>query len=191
MMDDFIEIYDDAIEVNQCEKLISFIDKLDEIGQIGYSGAKKHLTDHKSYNASHQYHTTNGSWLGKNFLPYIQEPVNDYLQKYSVLGECRFLLYDVKIKKIPVGGGFHNWHYENSRISYCTRQFVVQAYLNDEFEGGETEFLYINKRVNAKQGRIIIFPAGYTHVHRGNPPIGEEKYIATCWGMLQPAEEEE
>lgn len=191
MMDDFIGIYDDAIEVNQCEKLISFIDKLDEIGQIGCSGIKKHLTDHKSYNASHNYHTTSGSWLGSNFLPYIRKPVNDYLQKYSVLGECRFLLYDVKIKKIPVGGGFHNWHYENSRVSYCTRQFVVQAYLNDEFEGGETEFLYINKRVNAKQGRIIIFPAGYTHVHRGNPPIGEEKYIATCWGMLQPVEEEE
>ena len=70
------------------------------------------------------------------------------------------LLYDIKAKKIPIGGGFHNWHYENSRIPYCTRQFVVQAYLNDEFDGGETEFLYMNKRISAKQGRIIIFPAG-------------------------------
>jgi len=66
----------------------------------------------------------------------------------------------------------------------------VQAYLNDNFEGGETEFLYLNKRVSAKQGRIIIFPAGFTHVHRGNPPIGGEKYIVTSWGLLQGNEGE-
>ena len=67
---------------------------------------------------------------------------------------------------------------------------MVQAYLNDEFDGGETEFLYMNKRISAKQGRIIIFPAGFTHTHRGNPPIGGEKYIATSWGMLQAAEDD-
>ena len=62
---------------------------------------------------------------------------------------------------------------------------MVQLYLNTIKEGGETEFLYLNKRVKAKVGRMIIFPAGYTHTHRGNPPIGEEKYIATTWGMVQ------
>ena len=189
-MDDFIGVYDGAIPETHCETLINFIDKLEECDSLSSAGEKKHLTDHKSYNASHQYHTTNGSWLGKNFLPYIREPVNNYLKKYSVFGECKFLLYDVKVKKIPVGGGFHNWHYENSRIAYCTRQFVVQAYLNDEFEAGETEFLYMNKRISAKQGRVIIFPAGFTHVHRGNPPIGGEKYIGTSWGMLQIGENE-
>lgn len=189
-MEDFIQIYDDAIPENHCESLINFIDKLEECDSMRSSGVKKHLTDHKAFNASHNYHTTSGSWLGSNFLPYIQEPVNEYLNKYTVFGEAKFLLYDVKAKKIPIGGGFHNWHYENSRIPYCTRQFVVQAYLNDEFEGGETEFLYMNKRISAKQGRIIIFPAGFTHTHRGNPPIGGEKYIATSWGMLQAVEDD-
>ena len=45
--------------------------------------------------------------------------------------------------------------------------------------------LYLNKRVNAVQGRVIIFPAAYTHTHRGNPPIGQTKYIGTSWGILQ------
>ena len=52
-------------------------------------------------------------------------------------------------------------------------------------EGGETEFLYANQRVNAVQGRVIVFPAGYVHTHRGNPPIGQTKYIATTWGVMQ------
>ena len=67
----------------------------------------------------------------------------------------------------------------------ATRRFVVQAYLNTIKEGGETEFLYQNKRIKAVQGTLLIFPAGYTHVHRGNPPIGQDKYILTSWGMLQ------
>ena len=32
---------------------------------------------------------------------------------------------------------------------------------------------------------VIIFPAGFTHVHRGNPPIGGTKYIATTWAVVQ------
>ena len=36
---------------------------------------------------------------------------------------------------------------------------------------------------HSKKG--IMFPAGFTHTHRGNPPIGNPKYIATSWGILQ------
>ena len=43
----------------------------------------------------------------------------------------------------------------------------------------------MSRRVNAVAGRLIIFPAGYTHTHRGNPPIGQDKYIATSWGVVQ------
>ena len=62
---------------------------------------------------------------------------------------------------------------------------VVQLYLNTINEGGETEFLYVNKRIPAVEGRLVIFPTGYAHTHRGNPPIGQEKYILTSWGVIQ------
>lgn len=191
-MDDFIGIYDNIFSDEHCDKLINFVHHLDEHALMGgdNSDVQKHLRDHTTFNAAFSYNTTHGSWLGTNFLPYICNSVNDYLMRYSVLGKNKFLLYDVKIKKIRMGGGFHNWHYENSRLGYCSRYFVVQAYLNDDFEGGETEFLYLNKRINAKKGRVIIFPAGYTHTHRGNPPIGNTKYIITSWGMLQDSFDE-
>jgi len=32
-----------------------------------------------------------------------------------------------------------------------------------------------------KKGDCIIFPTAYTHTHRGNPPIGGDKYIITGW----------
>ena len=54
-------------------------------------------------------------------------------------------------------------------------------YLNDVPEGGETEFLYQRLRVSPKEGTLVIFPASYTHTHRGNPPLRGSKYIMTGW----------
>ena len=54
-------------------------------------------------------------------------------------------------------------------------------YLNDVDEGGETEFLYQSRRVKAKAGTVVLWPAAYTHVHRGNPPLSGSKYILTGW----------
>ena len=65
------------------------------------------------------------------------------------------------------------------------RQFVVQVYLNDDFDGGETEFLYQQRIEEVGAGDVLIFPASFTHTHRGNPPLGGTKYIATSWGVIQ------
>ena len=54
-------------------------------------------------------------------------------------------------------------------------------YLNDIEEGGETEFLYYSKRIKAEKGKLIMWPAGFTHTHRGNPPLTDVKYILTGW----------
>jgi hypothetical protein len=67
-----------------------------------------------------------------------------------------------------------------------SRAFVWSVYLNDVKEGGETEFLHFSKRVKPKKGRIVIWPAGFPYLHRGNPPISNEKYLLTSWMTLKP-----
>lgn len=93
------------------------------------------------------------------------------------------LLYnhEIKIQKTAVGGGYHGWHYESDNIENSRRVFAYILYLNDVEEGGETEFLYFHKRIKPKAGTLVIFPAGFTHTHRGNPPLSNEKYILTGW----------
>ena len=57
-------------------------------------------------------------------------------------------------------------------------------YLNDIPEGeGETEFLWQGLRVQPKAGTMLIWPAFYTHTHRGNAVYSCSKYIATGWGL--------
>jgi len=65
---------------------------------------------------------------------------------------------------------------------------LFQFYLNDVAEGGETEFYYQQRKVEARQGRLIIAPAGFTHTHKGNVSRSGDKYVATSWILFQRAE---
>ena len=47
----------------------------------------------------------------------------------------------------------------------------------------ETEFLYQKRRIKPEQGMMCIFPAGLTHVHRGNTVFTQDKYILTGWAL--------
>ena len=105
-----------------------------------------------------------------------------YEQEYSALKDSgRHTNYTFKVQKTKIGGGYHIWHYESCSREICNRLLTWMVYLNDVQEGGETEFLYQHMRVKPEQGTLVIWPAAFTHTHRGNPPLSNEKYIVTGW----------
>ena len=87
----------------------------------------------------------------------------------------------MKLQKTCPGEGYHNWHTEHDRIGSRNRLMAFMVYLNDVEEGGETEFLYQKCRFKPKRNTLLIWPANYTHVHRGNPPLSNDKFILTGW----------
>lgn len=88
----------------------------------------------------------------------------------------------MKIQRTKLKGGYHSWHTEHcSGIDSHTTLFAYTLYLNDVHEGGETEFLYQGMRMNPVKNRFVVWPAGFTHMHRGNPPLSNEKIIITGW----------
>jgi len=92
----------------------------------------------------------------------------------------------LKIQKTLPTEGYHVWHIEHGKgLDYGSRAFVFSIYLNDVEEGGETEFLNFSQRIKPKTGRIVIWPAAFPYVHRGNPPLSGEKYILTSWMKLR------
>jgi hypothetical protein len=97
-----------------------------------------------------------------------------------------FYFTGLKIQKTLPSEGYHVWHVEHGKgFENEPRAFVFSIYLNDVEEGGETEFLHFSKRVKPKKGRIVIWPAAFPYLHRGNPPLSGEKYILTSWMMLR------
>ena len=57
------------------------------------------------------------------------------------------------------------------------------TYLNDGEDGG-TEFLYQKIASPAKKGLTLIWPANWTHTHRGIISSTNEKIIITGWFSL-------
>ena len=97
-----------------------------------------------------------------------------------------FFHTNLKIQKTLPSEGYHIWHLEHNRgYDNERRAFVFSIYLNDVDEGGETEFLHFSKRVKPVTGRIVIWPAAFPYVHRGNPPLSGAKYILTSWMNLR------
>ena len=182
---DLIRRYTGAFSSDDCKRLIEYIDTFEENKLLTYDKEKLHEVDHKTINVTHSYNFPAYSHISQEIIPKFKPCIDEYLNTFSILNTYKFLVYDLKLKKIPAGGGFHSWHFENGSVTYSPRTFVVQLYLNDNFDGGETEFLYQNRREQAEEGDVLIFPAGFTHTHRGNPPIGGTKYLITSWGLTQ------
>jgi len=105
-----------------------------------------------------------------------------YTQKYSYLKNlATHNILEVKIQKTKVGEGYHMWHCENAEMKARNRILAFSVYLNDVAEGGETEFLYQKCRFKPEKNTMLVWPSQFTHVHRGNPPLSNDKYIITGW----------
>ena len=115
----------------------------------------------------------------KDYVDIVQTCYAMYAETYKILHDFELQALNVAVQKTEPGQGYHRWHCEQAKHSH--RVAACMMYLNDDFEGGETEFLYQNKRIVPKRGQFLIWPATYTHAHRGNPPLSGKKYITTSW----------
>ena len=74
-------------------------------------------------------------------------------------------------------------HCENSFSAHtiANRCFAWMIYLNTIKDGGGTEFIHQNFTTNPIAGDMYIWPAGWTHMHRGVNAPNEFKYTITGW----------
>jgi len=107
--------------------------------------------------------------------------LNHYAEEFEQLTEYQLQSAYLNIQKTSPKQGYHAWHSENMSKGCGRRILAHMMYLNDVEEGGETEFLYLSRRYKPIRGTLLIWPAGFTHTHRGNPPISNDKYVATGW----------
>jgi hypothetical protein len=122
------------------------------------------------------------SSFAMQFIEAAKNICKNYQKEFGVLENGDNLnIIGLRVQKTEIGGGYHIWHCENNIKSVSNRILVYTLYLNDVTDGGETEFLYQSVRVKPEKGNFVIFPAGFTHTHRGNPPLSNNKYIVTGW----------
>ena len=89
----------------------------------------------------------------------------------------------VNIQYYKPSQGYHAWHTERTthKEPEGHRHLVFMTYLNDVNAKGETEFYHQKMKVKPRKGLTLIWPADWTHTHRGVTSHTQEKYIITGW----------
>lgn len=115
----------------------------------------------------------------------LQKCFDMYCEDFSILKTQNLTCKSMKMQKTEKGGGYHLWHSEQANgPSIQNRGVTYMLYLNSlpNESCGETEFLYQQKRIQPKQNTMVLWPAAYTHMHRGNAVYGDiAKYVSTGW----------
>ena len=126
-------------------------------------------------------------WIIDDTYPDPDKIVNAYLEHLPQLPAYEFIKcmqfgysVDNKLSKYYVGQEF-GWHcdesttWKNPKNGSWRRIISSITYLNDDYDGGETEFM--NGVIVPESGRTLIFPSSYMYPHRGCPVTDGVKKI--------------
>lgn len=189
---DFIGFYRGVFPDGYCRHLIDEFERLDSGGagtnRQKSEGAYKHNKNDQQIHLNvraHNMRPFNNNNAVDMFFDGLQKCYEEYAETYSVLqtnGNIRGTA--MKMQRTDPGGGYHVWHGEQGSGVNANRVVTYMLYLNTMADGecGETEFLYQQQRVRTEENLMLLWPAAYTHAHRGNPVYGQNsKYIVTGW----------
>jgi prolyl 4-hydroxylase len=115
----------------------------------------------------------------------LQKVAKEYTKKFPY---CNFyaawnVQEPVNLQYYRPGAGFHGAHTERTGKHFpnTARHLVFMTYLNDVTDGGETEFIQQEIKINPRKGLTLIWPADWTYTHRGITSLTQGKYIVTGW----------
>ena len=184
-MNNFIESYSKLASDDYCDRVIAKFEELtnnDSSNNCLGAQANGGLNNRKD---SSRYFERDCEELTLETNDILNQALELYMEKYPALGMNAFYSHVVKVQRTPPKGGFHQWHSEQGSNSDAARCLVWMIYLNDTPQGeGTTEFIEQGLQLQPEKGTVVLFPAAWTHTHRGNPVYTCDKYIATGWYYL-------
>jgi len=178
-LNDFIKIYENSLEPDVCNFLISLFEQIEEKHENHNNDGKPNftqfnLTENRELSAEvnqvhnhiikkiFEYKQIYYQYICKDVFPQEHALEQFRIKKYNAGGEDRF---DTHVDVMT---------YETSR-----RFLSFMWYLNDVEEGGKTVFKDLE--IQPKQGTLVVFPPLWLFPHRGEPPMSNSKYILTSY----------
>ena len=180
---DFFGIYDNALTKKECQILINQFENSPKREGRSYSDGDLVVNeDQKKCIEVDNSSFSNKSVISRIINARLRECIDDYKKEYPSMDNfiAPWVIdngYNVQ-KYETEEDGFKAWHTEAGGAPTSNRVLAWMFYLNDAKCG--TEFINY-PTVNAKMGRCVIWPAAWTHIHRGVVPNKGLKYIVTGW----------
>jgi hypothetical protein len=92
-----------------------------------------------------------------------------------------------QVQRYLKGRGFYRSHVDSfPATSSSNRVAAAIFYLNTVKDGGCTRFPLHDVSVSPRQGRLVLFPATWTHLHEGRLPISNDKWIISTFLLNKP-----
>jgi predicted 2-oxoglutarate/Fe(II)-dependent dioxygenase YbiX len=143
------------------------------------SGAIQQIRTNKILHVTHLANVSNNPLLQNihnQFNIILLATTIVYAQKYNIRGqlfheEYSILKYEEKQE--------YKAHYDNGPTTNRTMSAVL--YLNDDYEGGEIEFIHMGIKVKPQAGMLILFPSSYPYAHIAHPVTKGKKYALVTW----------
>jgi hypothetical protein len=176
-------------DLSVCDELIDFFERHP---QYKFAGTVSDRFDDQAKKSTEISFRDISSDLKQKYYDELKKVSDEYISNYyfcDVGVQPWGIVEPGKIQKYLPGEGFYKWHTErtSSIFPYCNRHLVYMTYLNDVTDAGETEFFHQQVKVRPKKGLTLIWPADWTHTHRGITSPTQTKYIVTGWySFAQP-----
>lgn len=193
-MKNFIEYYQ-ALTTEECQEIIKYINTTERLTDIHHNGMKKSRDVPMNFlnNANEMEQK-----IGNLIITRLYAAADLYKKTHNQLERIYTWGVDssYNLQKYLPNEGYFGLHTENMGCSQAelatnsvarqvmTRMGVWMIYLNNVTKGG-TYFDNYDLTLNAVEGRLLIWPAFWTHFHRGIVSKTETKYIATGWFSYQ------
>ena len=173
------------IEPTLCEEIIEYFEKNKHKQRQGTttSGLNLETKNRQDITLSPNELILPENKIYKEYFEILFECYKDYNLQWPFLSGLVTHL-DIgrfNIGKYIPGQHFQKTHCERSGLSSLHRLFAFMTYLNNVEEGGSTYFNHYDLDIKPKKGLTIIWPAEWTHAHKGNMVNSGSKYIITGW----------
>jgi hypothetical protein len=114
--------------------------------------------------------------LNNLFHSLLIATTNSYASRFNI--NENFHLENFQLLKYS-GGEEYKAHYDGgTSIGRC---ISALCYMNDNYEGGEIEFVNFGIKIKPQAGMMILFPSNYAYSHVAHPVTKGTKYALVTW----------
>jgi len=190
MIKPFKPAYDKSLHIGAwlidhkiCDNLLEYLNQNKKVMNRGSVGRQEYKEGVKDSSELH-IHSLRFDYPWGEYRHALQDCLEAYVKTYPEVGALKKfnITENYNLQYYKPGGGFKQWHYERNGFDLrnAKRCLVFMTYLYDVKDAG-TEFLYQKVTTPCKKGLTVIWPADWTHTHKGQINSKKDKAIVTGW----------
>jgi prolyl 4-hydroxylase len=177
----FIRTYDHDLDQRLCEQMIGSFHALERFQKRNGRGVRAGLEESA-------WTELNVSKLADTeFQSMFRMQIDRALARYNADVGLQIAvpnspsISELTMKRYQPGGSERFQTHFDAIHHVANRYMVLLWYLNDVTDGGETRFPQLNISIQARAGRLLMFPPYWMYQHEGVPPRSGDKYIISTY----------